>query len=157
MTAAEVLEKAWELSRALETCQPVEAFRDAEVELLNDEMAQELLRHLTVARARLRRGVFPEGGAEALAEEVQRLESALASRPSYQRYLRARRGVDDLVGTILNILNYALTGEDSRRGGCGSGGCGSGGCGSSGCGAGGCALTGLPRNRRARAAVRSAG
>lgn len=114
----EVLRLARQLSRAMTECDEMEELRQAELEVLNDDELQAMLTEVLEKQDRLRLGQYDtvEEGT-ALRQRVTELERALAAHPTYFRYTNARKRVERLTKSVLNILSFSLTGHE-QQGGC---------------------------------------
>lgn len=122
-----VLEKARELADELLASEAFRAYQEAEIELLNDDDTQALIRRLYDCEARLRAFDYrSKEECQQLVEEIRRLREEIQARPTYVRYQQARQAFDRLVGLVIDAISFQLTGLERQDVGCGSGGCGCG-------------------------------
>lgn len=139
----QLLEKARELADVLLASEAFRAYQEAEIDLLNDEETQALIRRLYDCEARLRAFDYrTKEECQQLVDEVRRLRAEIQERPAYVRFQEARQAFDRLVGLVIDAISFQITGMERQDVGCGSGGCG--------CGAG---LQLPPGGRRVAAAA----
>lgn len=122
-----LIEKARELADELLQSEEFRAYQEAEIDLLNDDGAQELINRLYECEARLRAFDYAsKEECQRLVDEVRELRATIEAHPAYARYQNARRQFDRLVGLVIDTISFGITGLQRQDVGCGSGGCGCG-------------------------------
>lgn len=119
----DVLRTACELAEALLASEAFAAYREAEIEFLNDDTAQDLLGRLEWERARWQAAAVsdPRSAREAW-ERVRALEADARANAAYARYEAARASLDAFVGLVLDEVSYLISGTTRQDVPCGAGG-----------------------------------
>ena len=122
-----VIEKAHELADAIIASQEFKDLRSAELEMMNDATAQQILDEYKQFQEQMQGTQNPEKLTE-LNEQMEAMQGKMESIPTIATYLDAQDKVAEVLQEVNFILGRAINGEDEES--CDTGHCG-GGC--SGC------------------------